>query len=92
MGDPSSRGRYLAWLGNTGNSDAPHLHFHIMNGPGPWTSDGLPFEFRSFGSEGTITNSISKLQEGRPAVIGPVSRGHHRRELPLENEVLSFPG
>ena len=92
VGDHVKRGQVIGLLGNTGNSDAPHLHFHIMNGPGPWTSDGLPFEFRSFGSEGTITNSISKLQEGRPAVIGPASRGHHRRELPLENEVISFPG
>jgi hypothetical protein len=46
---------------------------------------------RSFVSEGAFTNTVEDLQKGKPAVIGPVSRGQHRRELPLENEVISFP-
>jgi hypothetical protein len=92
VGEHVTPGQVIGLLGNTGNTDAPHLHFQIMNGPDSWTADGLPFEFRSFGSEGTFTNKVEDLQKGKPAVIGPVNRGHHRSELPLENEVISFPG
>jgi murein DD-endopeptidase MepM/ murein hydrolase activator NlpD len=92
VGEHVTPGQVIGLLGNTGNTDAPHLHFQIMNGPDSWTADGLPFEFRSFGSEGTFTNKVEDLQKGKPAVIGPVSRGHHRDQLPLENEVISFPG
>jgi hypothetical protein len=31
-GDRVRRGQVLGLLGNSGNSDAPHLHFHISNG------------------------------------------------------------
>ena len=32
-GDSVRRGQVLGKLGNTGNTSAPHLHFHLMNGP-----------------------------------------------------------
>lgn len=92
LGQRVKRGSVIGRLGNTGNSDAPHLHFMMLDGPGPWSSEGLPYEFRSFGSEGTITSPSADLQEGKPVAIGPVNAGHHRRELPFENEVIGFPG
>jgi Peptidase family M23 len=94
MGQRVKRGQVLGRLGNTGNSDAPHLHFQIMNGPGPLSSDGLPFELRSFVSRGTITSPLDErfFLQGEPAVIGPVNRGRHRSQLPLNNEVIDFHG
>ena len=47
-GDQLTTGQVIGSLGNSGNSDAPHLHFHIMSTPDPLRSDGLPFEFSSF--------------------------------------------
>jgi murein DD-endopeptidase MepM/ murein hydrolase activator NlpD len=84
----------IGLLGNTRNSDGPHLHFAILAWPGPLSSDGLPFEFRSFVSQGTITSPLDDgfFLQGEPAVIGPVSRGYHRRQMPLLHEVVNFPG
>ena len=42
VGDRVRRGQVLGLLGNTGNTDGPHLHFHIMDGPSPLQSNGLP--------------------------------------------------
>ncbi len=93
VGDRVRRGEVLALLGNSGNSDAPHLHFGIHDGPGVFSSSGVPFVFSSFTATGTITNSFEKDVQtaGRPAQIGPAQAGSHHDELPLENEVIAFP-
>jgi len=92
LGDKVRRGQVLAHLGNSGNSDAPHLHFGILNGPGPYSSNSLPYVFSSFATAGTITNSFDHDIQGAglPAVIGPAQAGPHRHQLPLENEVVAF--
>ena len=90
-GDKVRRGQVLALMGNSGNSDAPHLHFGIQDGPLPYASDSLPFVFSSFTITGTITNPFDDIAAGGTAQIGPARAGAHRNELPLENEVLTFP-
>jgi hypothetical protein len=45
VGQQLSRGDILGTLGNSGNSDSPHLHFHVMDSPLPLASNGLPFVF-----------------------------------------------
>jgi murein DD-endopeptidase MepM/ murein hydrolase activator NlpD len=90
VGEGVTRGQVIGLLGNTGNSFAPHLHFHVMDGPEPLASNGQPYVFRSFESEGTLTNSVDDLAEGRPARIGPVLAGPHRLQLPLNNQVVDF--
>ncbi len=47
-GDRLTTGQVIGSVGNTGNSDAPHLHFHVMSMPDPLRSDGLPFVFNQF--------------------------------------------
>ena len=37
-GDKVKRGQVLGRVGNTGNSQAPHLHLHVMDGPSPLLS------------------------------------------------------
>jgi len=42
-GDRVKRGEVLGLLGNSGNSTAPHLHFHVSNGPLPLAAEGIPY-------------------------------------------------
>jgi hypothetical protein len=91
VGDKVRRGQVLALLGNSGNSDAPHLHFGIQDGPLPYASDSLPFVFSSFTTTGTITNPFDDIAAGATAQIGPAQAGPHRNELPLQDEVITFP-
>lgn len=90
VGDRVGVGETLGLLGNSGNSNAPHLHFQLMDGPTPLASNGLPFRFSGFGSEGTLTNFIPIFALGARAKVAPKPRGAHRRELPLNLQILDF--
>jgi murein DD-endopeptidase len=47
-GDRVRTGQELGRIGNSGSSDAPHLHFHVADNPDPLSGEGVPFSFRSF--------------------------------------------
>jgi Peptidase family M23 len=47
-GDRVTRGEILGKVGNSGNSQAPHLHLHVTDGPLPMASNGLPYVFDAF--------------------------------------------
>lgn len=66
VGEHVKQGQVIGLLGNTGNTDAPHLHFQIMNSPDSWTADGLPFEFvRSFPRGRSRTRSRTSKRASR---------------------------
>ncbi|MEO8812560.1 MAG: M23 family metallopeptidase [Caulobacteraceae bacterium] len=48
VGDHVHVGQVLGLLGNTGNSDAPHLHFHVADANSPLGAEGVPYVFRSW--------------------------------------------
>ncbi|HTR74201.1 MAG TPA: M23 family metallopeptidase [Solirubrobacterales bacterium] len=91
VGQKVKVGQTLGLLGNSGNSNAPHLHFHVMDSPHPLASNGVPYRFSSFKVEGTLTN-LEALEGGATAKVDPVGRGVRHAELPLNNQVIDFPG
>jgi hypothetical protein len=63
-GDHVRLGEHLADVGHSGNSTAPHLHFHLMDGPDALVARGLPCTFREYAvlRDGTW----SKVSAGMP--------------------------
>jgi murein DD-endopeptidase MepM/ murein hydrolase activator NlpD len=67
-GDKVITGQRLANVGHSGNSTAPHLHFHIMDHIDPWKAQGIPCCFRSYevlqnGGWHPVQNGIPKAED-----------------------------
>lgn len=78
-GDRVRRGQVLAECGNSGASAQPHLHFHVMDGPDPMRSRGVPVRFESYrlwrGGRAVLVRSGSpRAGERVERVIEPVRR------------------
>jgi len=94
VGDHVKTGDVLALLGNSGNTTAPHLHFHVMDRPAPLAGNGLPYVFTSFVGEGVLDESRSEeiFTTSVPAVIERDRlAGPHAKQLPLDDMVVRFP-
>jgi len=46
-GDRVDQGQIIGQLGNSGATTGPHLHYHLMDGPRLFVSDGLPARFQN---------------------------------------------
>lgn len=91
LGDKVTKGQVLGLLGNTGNTDAPHLHFHLMDGTVPLNANGLPFVIDRFTSEGVLPQEqIDPMFDGKAVTLDPRLKGQHVDQLPLNNEVSDF--
>ncbi|MCF6386592.1 M23 family metallopeptidase [Mycobacterium sp. MBM] len=98
-GDRLTTGQVVGDLGNSGNSDAPHLHFHVMNGPDPLKSDGLPFVIdrfrltsRTAEGAGPDGDAVDTVLAGKPAPLQPgVPPVDETRVMPLVSDVMDYP-
>jgi len=91
------RGQVLGLLGNSGNSDAPHLHFQVNQGCEPLSSDGIPFVIDRFRLDGQVVsadelNSELEHPEVPVTIVTPPGAGPRRGELPNDLALVSFPG
>jgi hypothetical protein len=93
-GDRVQRGDVLALVGNSGNSLAPHLHFHVMSGPLSLASNGLPYTIDSFTATGQTpgTDAFDEAEsEGTPLEVTPIDPAEAvTRAMPLDQLVVSF--
>ena len=95
-GDQVSRGDVLGLLGNSGNLDGPHLHFHLNRATGifPLAAEGLPFAHDSFTLTGKIPltfpeviQDLVSLSWGNEEDFVPVKL---ENEMPLSYRIYTF--
>jgi len=89
------RGDILGKVGNTGNSQAPHLHLHVMDGSSPLLSNGIPYVFDAFtitAVDAAGTPDFDKAEAtGTPLTLTPVTPPRRFRDvLPLDLSVVEF--
>jgi murein DD-endopeptidase MepM/ murein hydrolase activator NlpD len=88
-GDRVRRGQVIALLGNSGNSDSPHLHFHITNGNSPLGAEGVPYVLDQFEILGILTSKSLLIDGGWKPQAGR-NTDKRRLEIPTENTVIRF--
>jgi hypothetical protein len=92
-GEGVQRGQTLGLLGNSGNSSAPHLHFHLMRGPS-LGSDGLPYVIDRFSLAGQIPDNEAEAFYGFKGAWNQAlmpSPSPRTNQFPLFFSVLDFP-
>jgi murein DD-endopeptidase MepM/ murein hydrolase activator NlpD len=84
-GDSVHHGQVLGAIGNSGNSDGPHLHFHVTEAAdseaAPLRAEGVPFALDTFTVVGHDPERVA--QRARLTALGA-----HRAELPVEGDVI----
>jgi murein DD-endopeptidase MepM/ murein hydrolase activator NlpD len=86
----------LGLVGDSGNSVAPHLHFHVMDGPLPLASNGLPYEIDAYEVTGKTpgTAAFDEAEgKGTPLAVTPFEPAVVVKDgLPLDQLVVRFGG
>jgi len=91
LGDRVKRSQVLAKLGNTGNTSAPHLHFHLMQSRSVLCSNGIPYAIDSFDAKGNLSYGSAGEQELSGDFSKSIRTGNHRRDqYPLDLEIVNF--
>jgi hypothetical protein len=94
VGDRLTTGHVIGAVGNTGNTDAPHLHLQLMSEPEPLRANGLPFLFDKFRLNSRLSpESIELVGSGEPAVWQQgVAAADKTFQMPLYLDVMNYPG
>jgi hypothetical protein len=94
-GEYLRKGQIIGLLGNSGNTDAPHLHFQVNKGTQPLGSDSSPYVIDSFelmgriDSDDNLESEVKKANE--PVMIRPVKMaGRCDRKMPANLSFVNF--
>jgi hypothetical protein len=95
VGDRVKRGQLVGRLGNTGNSNASHLHFQLMDGPSLLGANGLPYVIDRFDYAGQV--APQQILDADDYLSGEFLQGKlpigqpRTDELPLLLAIVNFP-
>ncbi|HEY9758440.1 MAG TPA: M23 family metallopeptidase [Oculatellaceae cyanobacterium] len=94
VGDRVVRGQEIGLIGNTGNTSAPHLHFHLMHGKQPLVGSGIPVYFGAFqyrGSAKTVAELFSAVEKGGALKYDESNSGPRANQQLNECAIVDFP-
>lgn len=94
-GDRVRRGDHIGNVGNTGNSQAPHLHFQMMDAPSGLASNGIPYVFDTLSvtavDEAGTADFDRAEATGSPLTLTPrVPPTSLEKVLPLDLSVVDW--
>lgn len=93
-GDYVQQGQLLGKLGNSGNSDAPHLHFHVMDSASALNTRGLPFSFNRMAYQGQFMGAfddvVGALFTGKQPTFDARGAGMRALQMPLSLNLIGF--
>jgi hypothetical protein len=95
-GSTVRRGEKIGAVGNSGNTQAPHLHFQLMDAAGGLAANGVPYVFDSYRvtavDEAGTADFDRAEASGTPMKLTlrtPPLQGHG--SLPLDLSIVSWP-
>ena len=94
VGDQVKAGDQIARVGDSGGSQVPHLHFHVVDSQNPSAGNGFPFVFDHFDLDGDADfNELLGVIEGT-ATFPTRSELHpepREDEMPMSYTIVDFP-
>jgi hypothetical protein len=94
-GDRVARGDHIGDVGNTGNSQAPHLHFQVMDASSGLAANGLPYVFDAYAvtavdEAGTADFDRAEASGTPMTLTARVPPLDLQRSLPLDLSVVDW--
>ncbi|MEO8748488.1 MAG: M23 family metallopeptidase [Rhodanobacter sp.] len=91
-GEQIKAGMVIGNLGDTGNTSAPHLHFHVMDGPSSIGSEGVPYVIGHFELTGQVDVKAFAKAAGVEGHWGtpPIKPVMQKGRFPLNLNIVDF--
>jgi hypothetical protein len=94
VGDTVTAGEQIGRVGDSGGSQAPHLHFHVVDTANPSAGNGFPFTFDRFDLAGQADfTHLLEVIAGDAAYASRDSLTPEPREneMPMSYTIVDFP-